>query len=63
LRIGLRSLGGFIEGQNAASWRHGEAIVPIFVGRGAPLGVNLYFGAAPVAPASSPMFVKALPAK
>jgi hypothetical protein len=25
----------------------------------APLGVNFYFGAAPVAPASSPMFVKA----
>jgi hypothetical protein len=25
--------------------------------------VNLYFGAAPVALASSPMFVKALPAK
>ena len=47
----------------APSWRHGEAIVPIFIDRGAPLGVNLYFGAAPVAPASSPMFVKALPAK
>ena len=27
------------------------------------LGVNFYFGAAPAAPASSPMFVKALPAK
>jgi hypothetical protein len=34
-----------------------------FIDRGAPLGVNLYFGAAPVAPKSSPMFVKALPAK
>jgi len=34
-----------------------------FIDRGAPLGVNLYFGAAPVAPASSPMFVKALPAQ
>ena len=27
------------------------------------LGVNFYFGAAPAAPVSSPMFVKALPAK
>jgi hypothetical protein len=37
--------------------------VPIFIGRGTPLGVNFYFGAAPVALASSPMFVKALPAR
>jgi len=37
LPMGLRGLGGFIEGQSAASQRHGEAIWPVLFDRAAPL--------------------------